>query len=80
MQIMYLSTKPGDPSTLWVSDSGKVYRTKKEAENDRGNEIDPNHYEIVKPWYKHYKQQIQNLIAAVIGAAVVYFLIKKQAS
>ena len=38
MKRIQISAAPGDPSTIWVSDSGKQYRTKKEALADKGNQ------------------------------------------
>lgn len=76
MTIMYVSAKPGDPSTLWRSPvSGKWYRNKKAAILDKGNPIDPDQIEIQHSWFERNPKTTACLIVACI-AGVLYYLIR----
>ena len=70
-----LSTKPGDPSTLWQSpETGKWYRRKKDALTDSGEVVNPEDVEIEKSWfYNNRKVVIAIAVAAAIG--ILYHLI-----
>ena len=77
MQVMYVSAEPGNPSTLWQSDSGKFYRTKKEALADSGEELKPDELEIKTSWLKrNAKTIIISLCVSLIVAAITAYMIK----
>ena len=79
MQIMYVSAAPGDPSTLWQSNSGKYYRTRKEALADQGRVINPNDVEIKTSfWVKWRKLIIYCAVAAVVSALVTMYCVKSK--
>ena len=74
MTRIHISAEPGYPSTLWQSNSGKYYRTKKQAEADNGN--DAISLEDIKKheqkWYVKHKLLLTALCAAIIAAFIVY--------
>lgn len=69
MKRMHISAEPGMPSTLWVSDTDKCYRTKKEAEQDHGEVINPDDIEIKTSWWTRNKKTV------VISAATTLFIL-----
>lgn len=76
MKRIQISAAPGDPSTIWVSDSGKQYRTKKEALADKGVEIDSNNYEIKTNWWtRNWKDVTITVSVVVVLAAATWALI-----
>ena len=79
MKVCYISANPGDPSTLWQSESGKYYRTKNEAISDNGTEIFPEEFEIKKSALeKYHKLNIRIVAISAIVAFLVYkYIIKK---
>ena len=70
-----ISAKQGEPSTFWKGQSGKYYRTKKEAiEDDQTKAVNPSDYEIKVSFLVKYKNYIlAALVAAILAAAVIYF-------
>lgn len=71
---IHVSAKEGQPSTFWKSQSGKYYRTKKEATEDKGNAVNPNDYAVEVSFFVKYKNYILGAcVAALITAAIIYF-------
>lgn len=74
MTRIHVSAEPGYPSTLWVGNSGKYYRTKAQAEKDNGTDaINPE--DIKKheqKWYVKHKLLLTALCAAIVAAFIVY--------
>lgn len=76
MKRIQISAAPGDPSTIWVSDSGKQYRTKKEAMADKGTEINSNDYEIKTNWWtRNWKTVTISAGVVIVLAATAWALI-----
>lgn len=72
--VVHVPAAEGQPSTFWKSASGKYYRTKKEAQEDKGFAVDPEKYRIDVSFFTKYKTYILGaLVAAVVAAAVIYF-------
>lgn len=69
-----ISAKPGDPSTMWMSESGKIYRKLKEAQMDKGQTINPDDYEIDTNWFtRNWKTcAICSVIAVIISGLTLY--------
>ena len=79
MQVMYVSTAPGNPSTLWRSESGKYYRTRKEALADKGRVIDPNEVEIKSSFFKRWRKVIiYSTVSAVIASLVTMYVMQSK--
>lgn len=77
VKVLHVSAKEGDPSTFWKSESGKYYRTKKEAIEDKGTVVKPSSYEISVSFFTKYKTYILGaLVAAIVAAAMFYFVPK----
>ena len=74
-QVVHISALEGQPSTFWKSVTGKFYRTKKEAEEDLGdNTLNPKKYEVKKVWLDKYGKTIAIIvIAAIAGAVLAYY-------
>lgn len=68
VQVVHISAAEGDPSTFWMSKSGKYYLTKAEAEKDKGKVVNPDDYKLNTSFLKKYRKYI---LAALIGAIVV---------
>ncbi len=63
---------PGDPNTFWVGDSGRYYRTLKEAEEDKPeNEVFPQDYVIKKSFYQQHKKTIWICAAVLVVGFIV---------
>ena len=72
-----ISTEPGNPSTMWMSESGNVYRTLREAKADKGAAINPNDYETKTSWFKrNWKTCTIALVASLLVAAVTVYCVK----
>lgn len=67
-----IDAKQGDPNTFWVGDSGRYYRTLKEAEEDNpDNEVFPQDYVIQKSFYQQHKKTIWICAAVLVVGFVV---------
>lgn len=74
---VHVSAAEGQPSTFWKSKSGKYYRTKKEAIEDKGDAVNPADYEIEVSFFTKYKTYILTaLVGAIVVAAMFYFIPK----
>lgn len=79
MKVMYVSTAAGNPSTLWQSESGKYYRTKKQALADKGETINPNDVEIkTNTLSKRSNTIICCIISAVIATLITLYFVNKK--
>lgn len=75
---VHISAAEGQPSTFWVSKSGKYYRTKSEAIADTGIACNPAAYEkktsfLVK--YRYY--MLAGVVALALLALTIFILTKK---
>lgn len=77
MQVIQISAKPGDPSTLWKSDSGKYYATKREAVNDSGTELNPDDYEIKTSWLRRNWKTVSISAGVFVVLAVAIYCVWK---
>ena len=76
MKRIQISAAPGDPSTIWVSDSGKQYRKLKQAQTDKGKEINADDYEIKTNWWtRNWKTVTISFVTSVVVIATLYALI-----
>lgn len=74
---VHVSAAEGEPSTFWKSQSGKYYRTKKEAAEDKGVAVNPADYKIEVSFFTKYKTYILTaLVGAIVVAAMFYFVPK----
>ena len=80
LRYINIDTAPGNPSTFWVSESGKYYRTYMEAKVDEGKtNVNPQDYVIKKSFFAQHKKTI--LICAVLlvcGFSIVYLFDKNK--
>ncbi len=80
LRYINIDAAPGDPSTFWVSESGKYYRTYDEATKDEGlTNVNPEDYAIKKSFFTQHKKPL--LICAVLlicGFAVIYLFDKNK--
>lgn len=74
-KCVHIPAAEGKPSTFWKSASGKYYRTKAEAIEDKGeNTYNPEKFRIDKSFFTQYKTYILGaLVAAIVVAALFYF-------
>ena len=73
---MYVSAEPGQPSVFWQSDSGKYYRTKKQALEDNGDKsVNPDDYEVKTSWWKRNKRtvEISFCVSLVVVLAILMY-------
>ena len=60
MNVLYVSAEPGQPSVFWQSETGKFYRTKKQAiEDNADNSVNPDDYEVKTSWWKRNKKTVK---------------------
>lgn len=69
--VVHIPAAEGEPSTFWKSDSGKYYRTKAEAQQDKGNAVNPEDYRIEVGFFTKYKTYILGAFCAAVVAALV---------
>lgn len=80
LRYINIDAAPGQPSTFWVSQSGKYYRTYREASEDRGQtNLNPEDYAIKKSFFTQHKKVILIcLVVLVAGLGVVYLFDKNR--
>lgn len=80
LRYINVDAAPGDPSTFWVSESGKYYRTYAEAKEDAGlTNVNPEDYAIKKTFFTQHKKAIIICgIVLVCGLVVVYLFDKNK--
>ena len=62
----------GDPNTFWVGDSGRYYRTLKEADEDNPvHAVNPQDYVIKKSFYQQHKKTIWICAAVLVVGFIV---------
>lgn len=74
-QVVHVNAQEGQPSTFWVSKTGKYYRTKQEAIDDQGKtNVNPEDYAINVSFLVKYKNYILGAaIAALVTALLIYY-------
>lgn len=77
--IIHISAVPGQPSTLWMGESGKFYRTKAQAELDNGiGAIDPVTIQRNQQnFFTRHKLLCTSLMSALFAALIVYYIMKQ---
>jgi hypothetical protein len=80
LRYINIDAAPGNPSTFWVSESDKYYRTYEEAKQDAGlTNVNPEDYVIKKSFFTQHKKTI--LICAIVlvcGLIVIYLFDKNK--
>ncbi len=80
LRYINIDAKAGNPSTFWVSDSGKYYRTYAQAKKDDASQaVDPTKYVATKSFFQQHKKTL--LFCALLlaaGLATVYLFDKNK--
>lgn len=74
LRYINIDAAPGQPSTFWVSNSGRYYRTYAEAKADNPTKaVNPQDYVVKKSFYQQHKKVIWAcLIILAAGLSVVW--------
>lgn len=78
LRYINIDAAPGNPSTFWVSESGKYYRTYLEAKEDKGlTNVNPEDYAIKKSFFTQHKKTILICLGLLICGLAIIFLFDK---
>lgn len=74
-EYIHISTASGNPSTFWISRTGKYYRSKRQAENDSGkNTVNPEEFKLQKSFWDQNKKTIIFFLGIGIIVAMLMWL------
>ena len=80
LRYINIDAAPGQPSTFWVSNSGRYYRTYAEAKADNpATAVNPQDYVLKKSFYQQHKRIIWACVVLLAaGLSVVYLFDKNK--
>lgn len=78
LQHINISAAPGQPSTFWISPSGRYYRTAAQAREDNpALAVNPADYIIQKSFWQRNRAWLIPLIIISLLAILVWYLGRK---
>lgn len=80
LRYINIDAAPGQPSTFWVSNSGRYYRTYAQAKADNPTlAVNPRDYVLKKSFYQQHKCIIWACVVLLVaGLSVVYLFDKNK--
>ena len=78
LQHINISAAPGQPSTFWISASGRYYRTADQAREDNPDlALNPADYTLTKSFWQRNRAWLLPLIILAALALLIWYLRRK---